>query len=179
MHPGNTRTAITPRTMLLVAAGSVLAAVLLTLAVLFGTGRLGAGSSNRQAMIHGAGKQVMPFDLNRTTHVFRTTDRGGAQQVIAKDPNDQEQIALIQQHVQHEAASFSAGNFSDPARLHGADMPGLQELAAGASKIKVEYSALPNGAQIIYMTEDQSLVTALHRWFNAQLSDHGRDATGH
>jgi hypothetical protein len=56
-------------------------------------------------------------------------------------------------------------------------MPGVKELAAGAAQIKIEYMALPNGAQITFTTRDLNLITAIHRWFGAQLSDHGSDAT--
>jgi len=58
-------------------------------------------------------------------------------------------------------------------------MPGLAELKAEAKQIEVRYSALPDGAQIRYTTKDPKLVAALHRWFDAQLSDHGHHASGH
>jgi hypothetical protein len=58
-------------------------------------------------------------------------------------------------------------------------MPGLAQLKAGAAKIYVRYSALPDGAQIRYQAKDPKLVTALHQWFSAQLSDHGSHATHH
>lgn len=105
------------------------------------------------------------------------TESGGIQQVIVDNPGDHAQIALIQQHLQHEAMRFSSGDFSDPSSLHGGDMPGVKEFAAGAAQIKIEYTALPDGAQITFTTADLRLVTAVHRWFGAQLSDHGSDAT--
>jgi len=123
------------------------------------------------------GSQVMPFDLGETTHIFEMTESGGIQQVIANDPSDSAQIALIQQHIQHEAMLFSSGDFSDPSSLHGGEMPGVKELAAGTTQIKIEYAALSNGAQITFTTQDLNLITAIHRWFGAQLSDHGSDAT--
>jgi hypothetical protein len=118
----------------------------------------------------------MPFNLSKTRHIFEMTESGGVQRVIAKDAGDNEQITLIQKHLQHEAIRFGAGDFSDPTSLHGADMPGIKELAAGAAKIRMEYTALPNGAQIVFRTQDLQLITAIHRWFGAQLSDHGSDA---
>ncbi len=133
--------------------------------------------SGHQGMIHHMGHQVMPFDLSKTLHIFEMTESGGIQQVISKVPNDTAQVSLIQEHLQHEAMKFSTGDFSDPASLHGAAMPGLKALAAGAAKIKVEYSMLPDGAQITFTTQDIHLITAIHRWFGAQLSDHGADAT--
>ena len=160
----------------LLLGGSIMAAILITLGVLAATGMLARG--NRQAMIHAQGGTVMPFDLDRTTHVFTITDTGGIETVIAKDAADSEQIALIQQHLQHEAMQFRAGDFGDPATIHGATMPGLSELAAGAANITFSYAALPNGAQISYKTNEPRMVDALHRWFAAQLADHGHDAMG-
>jgi len=130
-----------------------------------------------QVMVHEMGHQVMPFELSKTRHIFEMTENGGIQRVIVKNPGDKEQIALIQEHLQHLVTGFRAGDFSDPVSLHGADMPGLKELAAGAPRIKIEYAALPNGGQITFTTDDLHLITAIHRWFGAQLSDHGADAT--
>jgi len=48
--------------------------------------------------------------------------------------------------VEHEARKFQRGDYSDPAKLHGSDMPGLKELEEGASEIKVSYSEVPEGA---------------------------------
>jgi hypothetical protein len=62
--------------------------------------------------------------------------------------------------------------------IHGDGMPGLHELAMGTARIDVVYSELPDGAQILYVTEDDLLVAALHAWFDAQLADHGAHATG-
>ena len=59
---------------------------------------------------------------------------------------------------------------------HGVDMPGIAELRANPSKVRVSYSELPEGAQIIFETKDLSMLTAIHRWFGAQLSEHGADA---
>ena len=158
----------------LLLSGCILVGILITLGVLAATGRL--AGANRQAMIHEQGGAIMPFDLDRTTHVFKITEIGGIETVIAKDAADSEQIVLIQQHLQHEVLRFREGDFSDPSTIHGADMPGLSELAASAENITFSYAAVPNGAQITYETNDQILVDALHRWFAAQLADHGHDA---
>ena len=130
-----------------------------------------------QEHVHHMGASVMPFDLAKTTHVFRMTDTGGVQRVIVKAASETDQVAMIQQHLKHEAEAFQRGEYSDPATLHGAGMPGLKELQTGAKQIKVSYSALPNGAEIVFRTTDRHLLTAVHRWFGAQLSEHGADAT--
>ena len=120
---------------------------------------------------------VMPFDLAKTTHIFRMTDSGGVERVIVKDASDKDQVVLVQQHLKHEAEAFQRGDYSDPASLHGEVMPGLKELQTEAELISVRYSALPNGAEITFETADLHLLTAIHRWFGAQLSEHGADAT--
>lgn len=131
----------------------------------------------RQSMIHNAGANVMPFDLNQTMHVFKKTDDGGIQQVIVKDPsNNEQQIGLIQMHLQMEAGLFQQGNFQDPAKLHGQTMPGLDDLKNGVADVRITYSSLINGGQITYSTSNQKLIQAIHKWFDAQLSDHGNDA---
>jgi len=134
-------------------------------------------ADDRQDMIHGMGGQVMPFDLSKTLHIFEMTESGGIQQVVIRDPADLDQVPIIQQHLRHEAMSFSSGDYSDPTSLHGAEMPGVKELVASAARIRIDYEPLPNGAQIVFSTDDLRLITALHRWFGAQLSDHGADAT--
>ena len=151
-----------------------LAATASALLVLFGS--YAACAETPQAHVHEMAHSVMPFDMSKTVHIFRMNESGGVQTVIAKDPGAADQIALIQQHLQHEAERFQHGDYSDPATLHGASMPGLKEVQAGAARIKVTYAALPAGAALTFATTDLHLLTALHRWFGAQLSEHGADA---
>jgi hypothetical protein len=133
-------------------------------------------AQTRQEHVHQMAHGVMPFDMSKTVHIFKMTESGGVLRVIAKEPAASDQIALIQQHLRHEAEKFQHGDYSDPAKLHGADMPGLEELQEGYSGIKVSYRTLPSGAEITFETADLHLLTAVHRWFGAQLSEHGADA---
>lgn len=139
------------------------------------TGML-ALAQTKQEHVHGMGRTVMPFDLARTTHIFRMTDTGGVQSVVVKDAKDKDQVGLIRQHLRHEAGAFERGDYSDPRSLHGATMPGLSELESGHAEIAVSYSELPLGAALTFTTRNAHLVTAIHRWFGAQLSEHGADA---
>lgn len=127
------------------------------------------------------GSHVMPFDLEKTTHIFSKTDTGGIQQVIAKDKSDTEQINLIRSHLSAIAKEFKQGNFSNPEKIHGASMPGLAELkAAKSGQLEIMYKELPDGAEITYATSIEKLKHAIHRWFDAQLNDHARHAVpGH
>jgi hypothetical protein len=133
-------------------------------------------AQTQQQHVHQMAPTVMPFDTSKTIHFFRMTESGGVERVVTKDSDAADQVALIQQHLQHEAARFQRGDYSDPAALHGATMPGLKELQSAAPKIKVSYAPLPAGAQITFETADMHLLTAIHRWFGAQLSEHGADA---
>ncbi len=153
-----------------------LALVLLIAGVGIGYGVNTVLSERRQADIAARGAEVMPFDLAKTMHTFERVADGGVQMVTANDPADTEQIALIRAHLQDEAAKFTQGDFSDPAQIHGADMPGLAALQVGADRIAVAYQELPNGARLTYRTDDQALIHALHQWFDAQLADHGDHA---
>ena len=118
----------------------------------------------------------MPFDLEQTTHRFTPTATGGIQDVVADRPGDTEQIDLIRAHLRQEAAAFGRGDFGDPARIHGTDMPGLARLRSGYTHIRVGYQERADGGTLTYTTLDPVLVGALHDWFRAQLGDHGAHA---
>ncbi|MBC8162738.1 MAG: aspartate carbamoyltransferase [Roseiflexaceae bacterium] len=148
--------------------------LVVTFALLLATGAIALPA--RQTEVAARGAQVMPFDLEKTQHVFADTEDGGIQQVVALDPNDAAQIALIRQHLLEEAEKFRRGDFADPASIHGSSMPGLTDLRTSVGKIDIVYSELPNGAQLQYTTIDTTLVMALHHWFQAQVSDHGAHA---
>jgi hypothetical protein len=131
----------------------------------------------RQADILQRGAEVMPFDLKETVHVFTKTRSGGIQQVLARNPADVGQIRLIRQHLRDIEQKFAKRDFSDPAAIHGEDMPGLAALrTAKPGQLSVRYRDIAGGAQLVYRASDPKLVKALHSWFNAQLSDHGSDA---
>ncbi len=133
-------------------------------------------AQTQQEHVHQMAHSVMPFDMAKTVHIFKMTETGGVQRVVVRDRSDADQVTLIQQHLSGEADRFRHGNYSDPAMLHGSNMPGLKELEHGAKRVKVSYAALPDGAEIKFETRDPHLLTAIHRWFGAQLSEHGADA---
>jgi hypothetical protein len=149
---------------------AAVAALLLFLAVSAGH------AQTPQERVHEMSHAVMPFDMSKTVHIFKMTETGGEQTVVARDSTDLDQVALIRRHLTHEADRFRHGDYSDPARLHGPDMPGLKELEAAASDVHISYRDVPAGGMITYETSDVRLLTAIHRWFGAQLSEHGADA---
>lgn len=165
-----------------------------TIALIFyvvGAGSAGAQTTDHAQMNHGAhmasgqrqadvaqrGRDVMPFSLAATTHIFTKTTLGGVQQVVVKNANDTEQVRLTRLHLREIRDQFRRGDFSGPTRIHGQDMPGLAELKASKpGHIAITYKDIPAGAELSYTTENAALVSALQRWFDAQLSDHGKDA---
>jgi hypothetical protein len=164
----------------LLAAGiaAVGAGAALTAALLIDGPQQEAG--DRQQEVAERGRTVMPFDLDETTHRFTPTGTGGVQDVVADRLDDARQIELIRVHLRQEAAAFTKGDFGDPARIHGDDMPGLAELKGGHEHIEVRYRERADGATLTYDTRDPALVDALHAWFEAQLGDHGDHAeSGH
>ena len=133
--------------------------------------------SQRQAEVSQLGKDVMPFSLSATTHIFAKSDTGGVQQVVAKVAGDEAQTTLIQQHLKEIQAQFLKGDYSGPTHIHGQTMPGLAELkAAKPGQIAIVYREIKDGAELTYRTANVKSVAALHQWFDAQLSDHGKDA---
>lgn len=135
-----------------------------------------AARSDRQQDVARKGAEVMPFDLERTTHIFKPLADGGVQSVIADEPVDRKQVTLIRQHLRKEALAFSRGDFTDPEHIHGPGMPGLDLLTTRYEEISVRFSRTPTGAEIRYRTDPPEMVDALHAWFQAQLMDHGDHA---
>jgi len=123
------------------------------------------------------GMHAMPFDLKQTRHIFAKTETGGVQQVIIREQGNAEQIELIRRHLKKISQEFSRGDFSNPAKIHGENMPGLAELRrAKPEQLHIVYKELDNGAEITYASKEAGLIDAIHRWFDAQLADHGSDA---
>jgi hypothetical protein len=140
-----------------------------------------AAGPSRQNEVATRGAQVMPFKLKATTHIFSKLVDGGIQQVVVKDPGDDSQLRLVREHLRQITDQFRKGDFSGPERIHGMSMPGLAELKkAKPGDIQIKYHNIPSGGQAHYSMSNKALVAALHDWFDAQLLDHGTDATeGH
>ena len=122
--------------------------------------------------VYERGSKVMPFDQNLTTHRFVPNSSGGIQTVTVNDSSDSNQIKLIRSHLHEEAKKFERGDFSAPAAIHGEEMPGLAELQEANDRFSVHYKELPDGARLVYSSDDSKIVAALHQWFEAQNRDH-------
>lgn len=158
------------------AAAAVLAIAGLIAGLIAAGYLLGSRGNSRTEEVAARGGEVMPFDLERTTHRFAKGAGGGVQTVVADDPADADQVLLVRRHLKREADRFRAGRFDDPAAIHGMEMPGLAALRAGADRLAIRYSDVPAGGRISYSTDEEDLVAALHAWFDAQVMDHGAHA---
>jgi hypothetical protein len=130
-------------------------------------------SPQRKENVEQRREELVPYNAEQALETFSKTVHGGVLHVINQS-DSAEQVKLIQDHLQQMAKEFSKGDFSSTMRMHGADMPGLQQLkTAKPNDIRYEYKALPNGAQIHFSTEYPQFVQALHEWLDAQAKDHG------
>lgn len=136
-----------------------------------------SGAASHRAAVSQRGGTIMPFSLDQTQHVFHKDTHGGVQQVLARKAADGAQVVLIREHLREIRTRFLHGDFSGPAYIHGKAMPGLAELnAAGPGAVAIDYQDIPQGAQLAFRTSDPVLIDAIHRWFDAQVDDHGKDA---
>ena len=118
----------------------------------------------------------MPFDMNKVTHYFIKNDQGGVLIIKTKNKKDTAQAALIQSHLKKECKLFSNADFGDPKTLYGMNMPGLKILSGSKGKFKVKYKNLSDGGQLTFNSKNSEIINAIHKWFDAQLKDHGSDA---
>lgn len=58
---------------------SAVVAILATVGGLYAAGWLTIPKPGRQTQVHTMGAGIMPFDLDKTTHIFRMTETGGVQ----------------------------------------------------------------------------------------------------
>jgi hypothetical protein len=136
----------------------------------------GGSGATRQEQVAERGAEVMPFDLDATTHRFVSLSNGLEQSVVADDPTDSRQVTLIREHLEAERHRFERGDYADPAHIHGDDMPGLATLQARAADIEITFTELPDGGRLLFSTNEPDLVEALHAWGSAQITDHGAHA---
>jgi hypothetical protein len=80
-----------------------------SIVLLLAVGYTVALAQTKQEHVDHMGHSVMPFDLSKTTHIFRMTDSGGVERVVIKDATAKDRGPLIQQHLQHEAEAAGAG----------------------------------------------------------------------
>lgn len=106
-----------------------------------------SSSETRQEAVAERGREVMPFNLEATTHRFVAVVVGLVQTIVADDPTDETEVDLVRSHLRAEASRFERGDFDDPARIHGQDMPGLARLRRHGGAIAVTYRSIAGAAR--------------------------------
>ena len=120
-----------------------------------------------------AGKQVMGFDQDKTTHHFYLYEDGGAIDVSVKDKADKTNLDAIRSHLPHIAMMFGQGNFDAPMMVHDTkDVPGIKDLAKFKDKVKYTYVETPAGGRVDVVTTDKAALAAVHAFLTFQIEDH-------
>ena len=69
----------------------------------------------------------MGFSHEATKHSFKIYDDGGAIEVRALHADDEASVRAIRTHLQSIAKSFAAGDFANPAAIHGPAPAGFRQ----------------------------------------------------
>ncbi len=135
------------------------------------------GAADRHAHVREMGAAVMPFDVQKTLHAFVKTAAGGEQLVVVRDPvAHDDEVSLVRSHVLDVSEAFARGDFGDPTTIHGDAMPGVDVLSERHEAVTIRTFDVADGALIVFATDDDAVLAALHAWFDAQVGDHGVDA---
>jgi hypothetical protein len=117
------------------------------------------------------GEVTMGVDQYTSTHLFDDLPDGGRIE-LQRNEQDPTGVEQIRQHLQHIARAFAAGDFSDPASVHGHEMPGTAVMAQKKDVITYSYAPLPRGGEVRITTRDPDAVRATHAFLAAQRGEH-------
>ena len=117
------------------------------------------------------GRMVMGVDQYTSTHHFDALPDGGRIE-LQRDAPDSAGVARIRMHLREIAVAFKAGDFSQPAAVHMADVPGVKIMAAKRAVIEYETHDLPLGAELRIRTHDPGAVHAIHDFMAFQRGQH-------
>ncbi len=153
--------------------------LLLTLAAL-GCTRERANTAAADSAFQGVqrrGAMVMGVDQEASSHRFETLPDGGRIVFTMNDTSDTAGTAVIRQHLQTVADSFTAGVFSDPMLVHAREVPGTAIMSRLKDRISYRYADRAGGGELRLVTSDPAAVAAIHDFLAFQRSDHR--AAGH
>ena len=129
-------------------------------------------ATEHHAGVVSRGDHAMGFSHEKTTHHFRLYKDGGAIEVTANDPKDEEIRNQIQMHLAHIAKKFAAGDFNTPMFIHGTTPPGAATMAAQRDQIRYQYQDTDSGGRIRIRTSNPKVVAAVHEFLRFQIEDH-------
>jgi len=114
----------------------------------------------------------MGFDHTRTTHHFLLSSSGGAIQVTANDPKDQESRDQIRMHLTHIAKMFSDGNFEIPMVVHAQTPPGIVVMKELKGDVSYKYVEIVDGGKVVISSDNPAAINAIHEFLSFQIKDH-------
>lgn len=124
------------------------------------------------AEVQRRGADVMGVDQARSTHVFEDLPDGGRIVYTADAPDDTAAVHQIQRHLRQVAVAFAAGDFSQPAQVHGREVPGTAVLAARRASVAYTMSDRPDGGELRLRTTDAATLAAVREFLQFQRDDH-------
>jgi TusA-related sulfurtransferase len=134
---------------------------------------LGTAAAQTPGMVQrGESHGGMGFSQTETTHHFLLTRTGGIIQVTAKDPQNTDQIATVQKHLEHIVGMFREGDFSIPHFVHDTNPPGAETMKRLRSSIRYTSETMDRGGRIRIETESPEALAAIHNFLRFQIKDH-------
>lgn len=106
-------------------------------------------------------------------HHFLLSTDGGVIRLEVKDATQTAARDRVRAHLKEIARSFSAGDFSMPARIHDQVPPGVEGMTARRGAIHYTFSETPRGGTVTIATADAAAIAAVHDFLRFQISDHG------
>jgi hypothetical protein len=103
---------------------------------------------------------------------FRLYSDGGAIEVTANDPNDNESRNQIRMHLSHIAARFAAGDFQAPMLIHDRVPLGVPVLQKLKEELKYRYEDMDRGGRVRISTQNKKVLAAVYEFLRFQISDH-------
>ena len=161
------------------------AAVALAMALLTGIscapaerGNEDGGGEQGFAALQERGETAMGVDQYTSTHRFDMLP-DGARIELQRDSGDSAGVETIRAHLLEIRDAFAAGDFSTPAFVHDATVPGTDVLAARRDLIRYTYRDLPRGGELRITTRDPEALAALRAFVDFQRQDHRAGGTDH
>jgi hypothetical protein len=131
-----------------------------------------AGADSAFAAVQARGATVMGVSQTASTHVFEDLPDGGRIVYTANAANDTAAVHAIQAHLRDIAGAFAKGDFSQPAQVHGREVPGTAALAARNATVRYLVADRPDGGELRIVTNDAATLAAVRDFLQFQRTDH-------
>jgi hypothetical protein len=128
---------------------------------------------DRQAAVDHRHEDASGVPSAAVRHHFLLARDGGSILLEATDPADTTTRDAVRTHLRAIARSFTAGDFSTPAHVHGQVPPGVEGMKARAPELHYAYADTADGGTVTITTADGAARAAVHEFLRFQIRDHG------